>query len=195
VCAALFALLVGAPGSSRAGFILIDFENIPPFGTVDSFGHMFPGLTLASNNQWVADEVSREFVHLHGRAISAFPVGNAPLSITFDSPVSDVGMDLGSSLRNGQITVGVTGYLGDQLVFMDNFVTLPGATGIEEVQAFTTGVVDRIVVARTGGTAIPVLDNLSYNTSAVPEPNSLVLLLIGLGSCGGLIARRVWTGR
>jgi hypothetical protein len=80
-------------------------------------------------------------------------------------------MGLGSGVRNSEITVSVSGYLGDQLIFSDSFVTTPGSTGVEDVLAATSGTVDRIVVARTAGTATTILDNLTYEgTAPAPSP-------------------------
>jgi hypothetical protein len=180
---------------STAQVTLIDFENIPPTYTpVDSFGVLLPHVTLGSDGQWIASEVNNSvFENIHGRAIEAFPVGSAPLSISFDALVHDVTMDFGSGILGHTLTIGVSGYLNNQAVFTASFVTHPVAGGADEVRAQTFGMVDRVVVAQTAGDTDLVLDNLSF--VAVPEPGTVSLLL-----AGGLMAlwplvRRYFTGR
>src|SRR2546426_7531352 len=58
--AVLASLAIGlVAGRSHAQVTLINFDNIPAYpAIVDSFGQMFPGLTLASGNQWLADSVN-----------------------------------------------------------------------------------------------------------------------------------------
>jgi hypothetical protein len=157
---------------SGAQITLIDFENIPPTYTpVDSFGPLLPGVTLISSNQWIADEVCNScFENVYGRAITAFPDSSASLSIIFDALVKDVTLDLGSSTKGSTLTVGVTGYRDNHVVFSDSFVTHPVAGGADEVRAHTFGIVDRLVVGLTAGGANPILDNLSFIT--VPERDS-----------------------
>ncbi|HEV8378241.1 MAG TPA: hypothetical protein VGP99_05285 [Tepidisphaeraceae bacterium] len=154
---------------------VINFENIPPTYTpVDTFGPLLPGVRLSSSNQWIADALCGAcFENMYGRAITAFPDGAAPLSIQFDTLVQNVTMDFGSSMMGSTLTIGVTGYRDSQVVFTDSFVTHPVAGGADEVRAQTFGVVDRLVLGRTGGDAHLILDNLSF--TAIPEPARMLL--------------------
>jgi hypothetical protein len=128
---------------------------------------LLPGVALTSGNQWIADEVCNScFEHLHGRAITAFPNGAAPLSIGFAEPVENVTMDFGSSQLGLTLSVGVTGYRANQLIFSNSFVTHPVPGGADEVRAQSTGLVDRVVIARTAGAAHLILDNLSFAVAA-----------------------------
>src|SRR5437870_3984982 len=73
--AALASLAIGLVACRcHAQVTLIDFDNIPAYpAIVDSFGQMFPGLTLASGNQWLADSVNNSvFQYIHNRSISTF---------------------------------------------------------------------------------------------------------------------------
>jgi len=150
--------------------ILIDFENIPPTYTpVDSFGVLIPCVTLSSGNQWIADEVDNSaFENIKGRAISASPDLSASLSIKFSALAQDVTMDFGSGMKGHPLTIAVNGYRTNQVVFTDSFVTHPVPGGADEVRAQTSGIVDRLVVARTVGDTGLVLDNLSFVTVGEP---------------------------
>jgi len=160
---------------SHGQVTLIDFETIPPYpANVDSFGDIFPGLTFASDNQWLADEGNNSlFENIHGRSITT--LGDAPLTVRFDSPKRDIRMDLGSGTLGMGLTIGITGYVGGQPVFFDSFVTHPVASGADEVRAHTFGIVDTFVVRRTAGSTSLTLDNLFF--AAVPEPGNASLLL------------------
>ena len=170
-------ILVSFASVASAQFRLINFETIPPYpATVDSFAQLFPGLTLASGNQWVADEVnSSVFENIRGRSITG--LSGALLTISFDSPTRDLTMDLGSGELGVTLTISIMGFLGGQPVFSQSFITHQVAGGADEVRAYTFGTVDSIVVRRTGGSSLLTLDNLSFVT--VPEPTTPALLLAG----------------
>src|SRR5205814_6891635 len=68
------------------------------------------------------------------------------------------------STKGSTLTVGVTGYRDNLVVFSHSFVTHPVAGGADEVRAQTFGIVDRLVVSLTAGGANPILDNLSFIT-------------------------------
>jgi hypothetical protein len=181
-CLVVSLMALGA----RAQFTLIDFENIPPTYTpVDTFGSLLPGVTLISGNRWIADEVCNIcFQNIYGRAITAFPDGSAPLTIHFASPAQNVRMDFGSSVLGNTLTIGVSGYRNNQLVFTDSFTTAPVAGGADEVRAQTSGLVDSLIVERTGGSVNLIMDNLGFTT--VPEPGVLSLVVTG----GFLLCRK-----
>jgi hypothetical protein len=149
--------------------ILIDFDNIPPYpATVDSFGHLFPGVVLFSDNQWLADEVNNSvFENIRNRSISTF--GTNPLWIDFDAPVQEVTVDLGSGQLGVSLTISITGYRENQLVFAASFVTQTVPGGADEVRAHTVGAVDRVRIAKTAGDTVLTLDNLSFTTLTEPD--------------------------
>jgi len=149
---------------SEAQTTLIDFENIPPTYTpVDGFTALFPGVTFSSSNQWIADEVCNScFENLQGRAITAFPDGSALLSISFDRPVHDVTVDLGSSMKGAALTATIAGFRSGEIVFTETFTTHLVAGGADEIRAHTVMTVDQITIQRTAGSAHLVLDNLSF---------------------------------
>lgn len=176
---AVYASLTFAPMvcTSRGQTRQIDFENIPPVYTrVESFGRLLPGVSLDGSGQWIADNLnSWYFENMYGRAISAFPDGSSALSINFDQPVRDVGMDLGSSWIGGALSFSITGYRDIQALFSDTFTTHVVSGGADEVRAQTFGVVDRLAVVRAAGDAHPILDNLSF--VVVPEPRAVIFIL------------------
>lgn len=162
---------------SNAQVTLINFDNVPSAGTpVDSFGNLFPGITLVSSNQWFADQVNNSvFTYIRNGTISTFD--GAPLQIGFDSPAQNVTMDFGSGQIGVSLTIGVTGYRAGHLVFTDSFATSPGPFGGDEVRAYTFGTVDELVVAKTSGNTLLTMDNLSFVT--VPEPAPVALIGAG----------------
>jgi len=169
----LFFILAG---TARAQVTLIDFDNIPSYPTpVDSFGHMFPGLSLISSNTWLADSVNNNvFQNIHNRSISTF---DGTLRIAFDLPVHSITMDLGSGNIGDTLTIGVIGLLGNQLVFSNSFVTHPVPQGGDEIRAFNIGIVDTILISKTGGGSWLTMDNLSFT---VPEPSAGAIAVLGL---------------
>jgi hypothetical protein len=137
---------------------------------------MFPGVTLSSQNYWIASYVNAtDFINISNRCLADY--GTAPLSILFASPSQDITMDIGSGYRYESQTANVTGYLGNQLVFSANFVTQPDPSGAEEVHAQLSGTVDRIVFYSSSGGFAIMMDNLSF--SPVPEPCMIQLLAVG----------------
>jgi len=152
------------PWQLRAQVTLIDFDSIPPYpALVDSFGQLFPGITLTSDNKWLADEVNNSvFENINNRSISTF--GSDPLTIDFDAPAEDVTVDLGSGELGVTLSIGITGYRENKLIFADSFVTHMVPGGADEVRAHTVGTVDRVVIAKTSGGTVLTLDNLSFVT-------------------------------
>jgi len=172
----IFAVAVICCVSNRAsgGTTLINFDNIPDFGTkVDTLGTMFPGITLSSQSNWIATYVNAtDFIRISNRCLADY--GTAPLSILFASPSQDITMDIGSGYRYESQTASITGYLGNQLVFSENFVTQPDPSGAEEVHVQLSGTVDRLVLYSISGGFAIMMDNLSF--SQIPEPSMIQLL-------------------
>jgi hypothetical protein len=151
---------------------LVTFSSIPATGTpVDNFSTLFPGITLSSNNLWIADTVNNAvFKNISGRAITTSTNQQAPITIKFAIPAQDVAMDFGSGQLGHPVTSQVIGYKNSQIVFTSSFTTVAVAGGGQEVHAQTSGAVDQLVIARIGGDASLLLDNLSYNNAPIPPP-------------------------
>jgi hypothetical protein len=184
-CVSVALLFSLAICQTNAQVTLINFDNVPSTGTpVDSFTNLFPGITLASSNQWISDQVNNSvFTYIRNGTISTFD--GAPLVISFDSPAQGVTMDFGSGQIGVSLTIGVTGYRSGQLVFTDSFATSPGPYGADEVRAYTSGAVDELVVAKTAGNTLLTMDNLSFVTVPQPAPAALIVaggLLLSLRS-------------
>jgi hypothetical protein len=130
---------------------------------------MFAGVTLSSDNQWVASSVDSSFANIKGRAICAIN-STAPLTVMFSSAAQNVAMDIGSGHKGHSLTAEVAGYRNDQLVFTSSFTTQAGPKGADEVHAKTTGVVDRIVIRRVAGTSTLLLDNLAFDRATDVAP-------------------------
>jgi hypothetical protein len=149
--------------------IAITFPRMPPYSTpVDSFGTIFPGLTLSSGNQWEAGSINREhFTILTGRTLST--ESNGPLTITFTPPVQNLAMNFGGGRKGEPVTAEVKGYRNDQLIFTSRFTTRPGPKGGEEVHAQTKGTVDRIAIRMVTASSSLILGNLAYDDPSLSE--------------------------
>jgi len=172
----LFSLsLAHMPCPVNGATTVESFEAIPDYPTpVDAFGSMLSGVTLSSQNQWIASYVNAtDFLNISGRCIANY--GVAPLSIFFASPSQDIALDLGSGHRFQSQTASVQGYLDGQLVYSQNFVTQPTPSGVEEVRAYTFGLVDHVIVRSSSGGFALMVDNLSF--TPVPEPGTVSLMI------------------
>lgn len=179
--ALLFVLSIAHAGYAAS----IDFDNLPgggilPSGTVLTDQYESVGATFSAFEDGV---VADSIVFTLGLTGNEWYNSNSPfgtaydvLQITFSSPVEDV-----QWLTNG---------LGGEVTF-EAFDSSGGllettvGSDSNPVTAFSVGGISRIEGLQSNDVAYWALDNLQFQSSAIPEPSSLTLLgIAGVGLIG-----------
>jgi hypothetical protein len=190
--AALVLLVVAAPVSLQAGTVVLDFEG---FADSASLTTQYPGLSFTNATIITAGISLNEFEFPpHSGSNAAFDDGG-PISIAFASPILSFSgffthavpltlaafnassSQVGSAVSAFSSNLALSGDLGSG---PNEFLSVSFASGISSIT---------ITGDLAGGSF--VLDDATITTagtSAVPEPNSLLLLLTC--TAGGLFALR-----
>ena len=133
-----------------------------------------------------------ENFNLEGTAGSAFlgandGIGTGPI-FWFDSPVNSVSIDVGLPGFGWESEITVTGYAGATLVDTDTVQILSLTDPGNWATATLDGSVDRIEILLGAGNGLAFgVDNVQFEVTAIPEPASCLILLLG---ASGIVSRR-----
>jgi len=197
ICSLLIAIRLGPANASVTTFTdsaayfavagpqtLQDF-NSPISNTATSI--RYPDLLVSCSGTAFCDSTffgTRSSPSIDG--LSVFNTGPAPITFTFDSPITSFGVyiaGLGTNLP-GSATLSVTDSNGFSANLFVNYVgtttsfDTPVFAGLISTDRFTSVT---FVDSEIGDGIF--FDNLSYG-HAVPEPSTLILVLTGLGGLG-----------
>lgn len=89
---------------------------------------------------------------------------------------------------NADSTVTFQLYVGNTQVASSS--TLVASGGPLWLDSGYTGQIDRVRLVIGGSTQHWVMDDFTFHTASVPEPETFALMLAGLGVVGGAVARR-----
>ena len=204
--AAVAAVALTAAAPTLAAPTVLNFDTIGNSAVVpfSSYGGLQWATGLSSAPDWVAVNIDQECPSCSptgfrdGRT-SGLYVGSqyygALSTITSAQAFSMVSVQLSSAWRDNLI-VQFAGYLGGQLVWSSTETVGRTATLV----SFNQGMIDELRVLSTGGsqpsgggsTSGAVFDDFTFNTavSAVPEPATWAMMIIGFGAVGVTVRRR-----
>ena len=115
-----------------------------------------------------------------------------PITITFDNAISAWGADLfqnfGGGSQSGNDAAFVIALYGAGDVLIDTLNTMVASNGGSFFGFTSTSPFVRVDVSQTGGFA--VVDNVQWASSAVPEPATWAMMLLGFGAIGFSLRRR-----
>jgi hypothetical protein len=191
-----FGLVPSAFGGS------IDFETGAPDFFVDStaltntyigLGVLFSGpggnsggaIMNQSSNFGVNAHSGVDFLAFNlGAFLSDGGVPRGPETISFATPVFDVGLWVGGGSSGSTYTLeafdAAGGLLGSTSI-------LPPSEQWSQL-TINTANISSLILSFDNGTA--VVDDLTWNTSAAPEPSTLALLGLGMAALAGFARRR-----
>ena len=115
-----------------------------------------------------------------------------PISIVFDEAITAWGADLyqnfGGGTQSGADAAFVIALYGAGNILIDTLNTMVGSDGGDFFGLTSTTPFVRVEVAQTDGYA--VIDNVSFSTTtAVPEPATWAMMLLGFGAVGFALRR------
>lgn len=196
-CAVLLLLLAAAaPGSLRAGVIVLTFEGFPDSTSLTT---QYPGVTFANATVLSAGISLNEFeLPPHSGANVVFDDGG-PMTINFASPVLSFG---GYFTYYEPLTIQAFDASDAQVALISSFFSInvgcdpgpsclgdPGSNPNEFLQvAFPSGISSVTISGDPAGTSFVLDDATIMAVSSVPEPASIILFLSSLW--GAAIAAR-----
>jgi hypothetical protein len=171
---------------AKAATIVVSFEELDGTGVIsDGYG----GIRW-NQNYTVSDRTFEPFLPSSGRSV-AYPnydklqVGaRGSLSFNFDAPV--LFEELWLSGREQPVELS---FFRDGLL-LGSISTMPGVAGAQKVSGWSAPL-DQVTI--TGQAGFWVMDDITFRTdvfSAVPEPNTWAMMLIGFGVIGATMRRR-----
>jgi hypothetical protein len=191
----------------RAATLTIDFEEDAAGAKAEGYSAVDYGGLDFFTDLGAGIEVGNYGVQSDGQGLLARndTNGNFIVGVFSDGPHAFLSLDFGNDDANftlaGERAV-LTAYLGAALVGQV-FVVLNRNDAMDQTITFNSGAFDNFTFAYTdaagnpftGGGAvnvglIEVIDNVTFDVAAVPEPATWAMMILGFGATGALLRRR-----